>query len=268
MKPHVHGTAEGPTRSCLASCLALESWLRMASRGVAGAATVSAQAYDSTESGPSPPPPSSAAEPRSGSRRLYACTWHTGSQQRFKSRCQRFDHLEQAHGLRRASSRWNSSGCGARTRRRESRWQFDDYGNPVIQKVFTANAPTADMNGKPSLRDGRLSHRGKPFAWNGEIYFPRRKTSSRAGVARSLTLSASALQLLPCQFLAITLQPPPFLSGLVILSPLTPWAALGPGIPMTASGGLRVAAFNQLTLWISEGNLSATTMRRSPSSTS
>ena len=46
-----------------------------------------------------------------------------------------------AHGLRRASGKWASSGQGARSRRREKRWQFDDYGNPVVQRIFNASSP-------------------------------------------------------------------------------------------------------------------------------
>ena len=113
---------------------------------------------------------SSAPESRPHNSRLpHECKWNAGCGQRFKSKRQLFDHLEQAHGLRRAGSRWNSSGYGARARRREARWQFDDYGNPVIQKVFNASkTPTGNwwLDPMPPRRGPRT------ITWGDEIHSP------------------------------------------------------------------------------------------------
>ena len=97
-----------------------------------------------------------AAQPRFQGLLPHACSWHDGCTERFASKRQLFTHLEEAHGLRRANGRWVSSGSGARARRREARWQFDDFGNPVIQKVFNANAPGQRQAGSRRARSPSL----------------------------------------------------------------------------------------------------------------
>lgn len=43
--------------------------------------------------------------------------------------------------MRPAAGTSRAAGFGARSRRRDARWQYDDYGNPIIQGVFNASPP-------------------------------------------------------------------------------------------------------------------------------
>ena len=118
------------------------------------------------------------AQPRSLGLLPHACRWHDGCSARFASKRQLFNHLEEVHGLRRAAGKWASSGNGARARRREARWQFDDYGQPIIQKVFNAPAPA------PSAQPCRtVSNRGRRAPKLGicgsNEYVPRRDVQGR-----------------------------------------------------------------------------------------
>lgn len=114
--------------------------------------------------GQSRPPMGTLAHP--GPPRDYQCTWHTGCHQRFPSKRQLFKHLREVHGLRPAEGSktvFHTSGTGARQRRRDARWQRDDYGNPVIQRVFNRPAPIAKkLHVGTSMSGSRLSALSAP----------------------------------------------------------------------------------------------------------
>lgn len=90
--------------------------------------------------------------------RPFVCNWHTGCQERFTSKRQLFHHLENAHGMPPAAG-YRAGGVRARSRRRDDRWQFDDFGNPVIQKVFSA---TPSINRSIS-KSTRVRSLGSPY---------------------------------------------------------------------------------------------------------
>ena len=118
------------------------------------------------------------AQPRSLGLLPHACHWHDGCTARFASKRQLFNHLEEVHGLRRATGKWVSSGNGARARRREARWQFDDYGMPVIQKVFNASAPTPSAQLGRTF-SGRVRRAPKLGIRGSDEYLPRRDVQGR-----------------------------------------------------------------------------------------
>ena len=105
-----------------------------------GGAAVSPRAthHDSVELGHTSYQSSATDSPVDRAQR-YVCRWHTGCGRHFSSHRRLFEHLETVHGLlglRRKQGRWAASGHGARARRREARWQYDDYstGTPSSKR--------------------------------------------------------------------------------------------------------------------------------------
>lgn len=131
----------------------------------------------------------------------YSCNWHTGCQQRFRSKRQLFEHLESEHGLRRRTDRWSGSGLGARQRRRDARWQFDDFGQPVIQKVFDKRQAFNRVPKGPGISEApgyirRRDERGRTH-WEPAELASQSQSSAAAGEqgkANAIAMPSAAIQ--------------------------------------------------------------------------